>query len=150
MNQIAAPVVIQRRLFVSRLVYISTNYRYNKENPTNLGGDEMEYEKERRLEDIALLLERLDRGEKLTAEEQAGLAAIRELDGSEWEGKLPRSISTLTVLESLNLKYTQVHDLTPLSDLTVLKSLDLGYTQVSDLTPLSGLTALKSLDLSWY
>ena len=108
----------------------------------------MEYEKKRRLDDIAPLLERLDRGEKLTAEEQAELAAIRELDGSEWEGELPCSISTLKSRESLDLSDAQVSDLTPLSSLTALESLDLSGTQVSDLTPLIGLTALKSLYLS--
>ena len=132
---------------MSRLVYISTNYRYNKENPTNFGGDDMEYATERRLEDIAPLLERLDRGETLSEEEHAELAAIRRLDGIGWEGELPHSIRTLTALESLNLRDSQVSNLTPLSGLLALKSLDLESTHVSDLTPLSGLTALRSLDL---
>lgn len=108
----------------------------------------MEYEKERRLEDIAPLLERLDRGDTLTAEEQAELAAIRELDGSEWEGELPHSVRTLTALVSLNLRWAQVSDLTPLRGLVVLKYLDLSHSQVKDLTPLSGLTALGDLNLS--
>lgn len=132
---------------MSRLVYISTNYRYNKENPTNFGGDEMEYESRRQLRDIAPLLERLDRGDTLTAEEQAELAAIRELAGIGWEGELPRSIGTLTALVSLDLRRTQASDLTPLSSLTALEYLNLRFTQVSDLAPLSGLSALKSLDL---
>lgn len=107
----------------------------------------MEYESRRLLCDIAPLLERLDRGEELTDEEQAELAAIRELDGSGWVGEVPRSISTLTALESLNLLDTQVSDLAPLSGLMTLKSLSLWGSQVSDLTPLSGLTALESLSL---
>ena len=60
----------------------------------------MEYATERRLKDIAPLLERLDRGLPLTDEEQAELAVIRELNGSEWGGELPHSICILTGLES--------------------------------------------------
>ena len=108
----------------------------------------MEYKSKRKLREIAPLLERLDRGETLSEGEQAELAAIRSLDGFYWEGVLPRSIRTLTALESLDLWGTQVSDLTPLSGLTALKSLNLSGTQVSDLTPLSGLTALESLVLS--
>ena len=108
----------------------------------------MEYERMRQLHDIAPLLDRLNRGETLSEGEQAELAAIRSLVGFYWEGELPRSIGTLTALKSLDLRGTQVSDLTPLSGLTALKSLDLRGTQVSDLTPLSGLTALKSLYLS--
>ena len=63
----------------------------------------MEFATERRLEDIAPLLERLDRGETLFEEEQAELAAIRRLNLGEWEGELPHSIRTLTELESLEL-----------------------------------------------
>ena len=107
----------------------------------------MEYATERRLEDIAPLLERLDRGEKLTAEEQAELTAIRSLDGPFWKGELPQSSGVLTALKSLDLWEAQVCDLTPLSGLTALKSLKLDDTQVSDLTPLSGLTALETLDM---
>ena len=132
---------------MSRLVYISTNYRYNKENPTNFGGDEMEYKTERRLEDIAPLLERLDRGETLFDEEQAELAAIRILDGSGWEGELPRSISGMMDLERLHRIGTQAADLSLLSGLTALKSLFLEDSNIRDLTPLSGLEQLKTLYL---
>lgn len=107
----------------------------------------MEYETRRKLVDIAPLLERLDRGESLSEEEQAELAAIWSLDGSEWEGELPHSVRTLTALESLDLWGSQVRDLTSLSGLTALESLSIGGTQVSDLTPLTGLTALKSLSM---
>lgn len=107
----------------------------------------MEFETKRKLVDIAPLLERLDRGETLSEEEQAELAAIRSLNGSGWEGELPHSICTLTALESLDLPDSQVRDLTPLRDLTALKFLNLRYTQVSDLTPLSGLTNLRYLEM---
>ena len=107
----------------------------------------MKYVTERRLKDIAPLLERLDRGETLFEEEQAELAAIRRLNLGEWEGELPHSIRTLTALESLDLSFSKVSNLAPLSGLTALESLALSGTQVSDLTPLSGLTALESLKL---
>ena len=102
----------------------------------------MEYATERRLEDIAPLLERLDRGETLFEEEQAELAAIRRLNLGEWEGELPHSIRTLTALESLDLSFSKVSNLAPLSGLTALEKLFLDGTQVNDLTPLIGLTAL--------
>ena len=107
----------------------------------------MEYESKRKLVDIAPLLERLDRGEMLSEEEQAELAAIRSLEGDGWESELPGSICTLTALVSLNLRWAQVSDLTPLSGLAALESLYLRSTQVIDLTPLSGLKELESLDL---
>ena len=107
----------------------------------------MEYESERNLGEIAPLLQRLDRGESLSDEEQAELAAIQSLDGMEWEGELPRSIGTLTALEYLDLGHSQVNDLTPLSSLTALKFLTLNGTRVIDLNPLSGLTELETLTL---
>ena len=107
----------------------------------------MKYAIERNLGEIAPMLQRLDRGETLSEEEQAELAAIRSLEGFRWEGELPRSIRTLTALESLDLMHSQVSDLNPLSGLTALESLYLRGTQVSDLTPLSGLKELESLDL---
>ena len=107
----------------------------------------MEYKADRELWEIIPLLKRLDRGEALTEAEQAELAAIRELKGFGWEGELPRSISTLTALESLDLTGTPVRDLTPLRGLTALENLNLNGTQVSHLTPLRGLTALRFLNL---
>ena len=107
----------------------------------------MEYESERNLGEIVPLLQRLDRGEMLSEEEQAELTAIRSLDGPFWKGELPQSIGVLTALKSLDLWEAQVCDLTPLSGLTALETLDMDGTQVSNLTPLRGLTALKSLNL---
>lgn len=106
----------------------------------------MEYATARRLEDIAPLLERLDRGETLSEEEQAELAAIRGLRGWGWKDELPKSIGTLTALEYIDLRGSHVRDLAPLRGLTALKRLDLG-SRVCDLAPLSGLTVLKSLSL---
>ena len=107
----------------------------------------MEYESKRNLRDIAPLLERLDRGESLSEEEQAELAVIRSLKGELWRGSLPNSISMLKNLEHLNLLGAQVRDLAPLRGLMALKILQLGITQVHDLAPLRGLTALESLYL---
>ena len=56
-------------------------------------------------------------------------------------------LSVLTQLNSLYLSNTQVTDLSPLSVLTQLNSLDLRNTQVTDLSPLSVLTQLNILDL---
>lgn len=105
----------------------------------------MEYESTRLLGDIAPLLERLDRGETLSEEEQAELAAIRFLDGSFWEGTFFGSIGRLTALQGLYLNGRQVSDLRPLSRLEDLDALMLFNTQVSDLGPLSSLKKLKSL-----
>lgn len=58
-----------------------------------------------------------------------------------------QGIADLTCLESLDLKGTEVSDISPLSGLTNLKSLKLYSTEVSDISPLSGLTGLESLDL---
>ena len=107
----------------------------------------MEYATYRRLEDIAPLLELLDRGESLSAEEQAELSAIWQLDGIFWEHELSSSIGTLTALKALDLSYSQVGDLTPLGSLRELKTLLLSGTQVRDLTPLGSLRALETLDL---
>ena len=116
-----------------------------KKNPTIFGDDDMEYKSNRLLIDIAPLL---DRGEILSDEEQAELAAIRSLNGGFWGGELHKSIGILTALESLDLSGTQTSDLTPLQGLRALKSLKLIGTLVSNLTPLRGLRTLKSLDLS--
>ena len=56
--------------------------------------------------------------------------------------------SQVSTIRSLNLKNTQVSDLSPLSDLTQLIHLNLTNTPVSDVSPLSGLTNLKFLSLS--
>lgn len=108
----------------------------------------MEFATERELVDIAPLLERLDRGETLSEEEQAELAAIQHLFSSGWKGELPYSIRTLTALKSLDLWKSQVRDLSPLGGLTALEYLSLTRTQVRDLSPLGGLTALRYLSLT--
>ena len=61
---------------------------------------------------------------------------------------LPPDIGSLTALEHLNLRDTQVSDISALSDLTALEYLNLRGTQVSDISALSGLTALRSLNLT--
>ena len=61
---------------------------------------------------------------------------------------LPPDIGSLTALNRLDLRGTQVSDISALSNLTALSSLDLKGTQVSDILALSGLTALNRLELS--
>ena len=101
-----------------------------KKNPIIFGGDDMEYEAKRKLKDIAPLLDRLDRGESMTAEERAEMAAIRSLDGNGWKGELPRSIGDLTALRSLYLNDSQVDDLPQLSGLIALEMLHVSGTRV--------------------
>ncbi|MCW1930878.1 leucine-rich repeat domain-containing protein [Pararhodobacter zhoushanensis] len=60
---------------------------------------------------------------------------------------LPPEIAELAGLRFLDLDYTHVSDLTPLSGLTGLTELYLTGTPVGDLTPLSGLTGLTVLSL---
>ena len=60
---------------------------------------------------------------------------------------LPPDIGSLTALKYLNLRGTQVSDISVLSGLNALRFLDLSGTQVSDISALSGLTALIHLDL---
>jgi hypothetical protein len=64
--------------------------------------------------------------------------------------RIPESIASLPRLKSLDLDYTKVADLRPLSGLkplSELRILRLEYTAVTDLGPLSGLTALRELNL---
>ncbi|MEM8554406.1 MAG: leucine-rich repeat domain-containing protein [Pseudomonadota bacterium] len=61
--------------------------------------------------------------------------------------RIPPQIGELGQLLRLDLRYTQVTDIAPLSGLAQLQSLDLRYTQVTDIAPLSGLAQLQSLDL---
>jgi internalin A len=63
-------------------------------------------------------------------------------------GIIPPTLPQLSQLQSLNLSFTQVSDLSPLQDLNNLQSLYLFDTQVSDLSPLQALTNLQSLNLS--
>ncbi len=109
----------------------------------------MGYATERRLEDIAPLLERLDRGETLSGEEQAELAAIRVLNANYYKKQIPESIGTLSALEHLYMQHSNINDLSPLSGMNSLKSLSLQLSLVSDLKPLSKLSKLESLGLQY-
>ena len=60
---------------------------------------------------------------------------------------LPPDIGSLTALEYLTLRGTQVSDILALSGLTVLSRLELRRTPVSDISALSGLTALSGRSL---
>ena len=54
----------------------------------------------------------------------------------------------MTALKWLDLRDTQVADITPLAGLTGLRGLGLHNTEVADITPLAALTALKWLYLT--
>jgi internalin A len=56
-------------------------------------------------------------------------------------------LCALTNLKNLSLQYNKISDLTPLSVLTKLTNLDLRYNKIVDLTPLCTLTNLKNLKL---
>ena len=84
---------------------------------------------------------------------ETGKNSVATLDLSGRQGfkhlaTLPPDIANLTALTRLDLRGTQVSDLSPLTDLIALTSLDLEHTQVSDVSPLAGLTALNSLGLN--
>lgn len=49
----------------------------------------------------------------------------------------------------LNLRRTDLDDLTPIKHLRSLRYLNLAETAVSDLRPIAGLVGLKELDISW-
>lgn len=53
----------------------------------------------------------------------------------------------LTNLSELNLKGSEIEDVTPLSSLTHLVELHLGFNRIEDVTPLSYLKNLKVLNL---
>lgn len=110
--------------------------------------DDMEIKQKRQLEEIAPMLERLDRGELLSDEEQTELTAILVLDTFGWKGSLPKSIGMLTSLQTLDLSGVNISDWGFLSGLKALQTLNLSGTQISDLAPLSKLTALQMLNLS--
>jgi len=57
-------------------------------------------------------------------------------------------LAELTSLEWLNLNNTQVSDLSPLVELKNLEGLGLHHTQVSDLSPLAELKNLERLNLN--
>src|SRR5271157_3202175 len=57
-------------------------------------------------------------------------------------------LKDLTNLTTLQLFYTPVSDVSPLKELKNVTTLDLGYTQVKDVSPLKGLTNLTWLNLS--
>ncbi len=61
---------------------------------------------------------------------------------------LPPEISALTALQSLELHFTQIKDITPLQSLYTLRSLGLVGAPVKDISPLRDLSGLQSLNLS--
>jgi Leucine-rich repeat (LRR) protein len=123
----------------------------------------------------------------MTPEEEAYAEALRRILKAKGRGavrldlsglplnRLPRELSAITALQSLDLSYCkelsddlsfldaltalrlldlsncwQLHDLSSLTRLTSLRSLYLSKCwRLRDLSPLAALTSLQSLDLSW-
>ncbi len=98
----------------------------------------------------------------MTAADKAFAAAERLIAGAKRTGatelsldtkathaltRLPDSIATLAELTSLNLRNTQVSDLTPLAGMVAMTMLYLSDTPVSDLTPLAGMVGMTWLSL---
>ena len=99
--------------------------------------------------EILDLLRRIDEGYLLTEIEKQRLSNLERVSWFLSDlSELPKSLSLLTSLTSLDLSSTKVIDISALSKLTNLLSLDLSNTQVKDISALSKLTNLISLDLS--
>ncbi|KMW58014.1 Leucine-rich repeat containing protein [Candidatus Rhodobacter oscarellae] len=86
---------------------------------------------------------------KVREEGGTGLALWRLTDNPfKTLTQLPPEIAELTNLQSLDLDYTQVTDLTPIAGLDKLQILQILSTQVTDLTPIAGLGQLQRLELN--
>ena len=83
-------------------------------------------------------------GETIT---QADMNALESLWGA-GEIKNLKGLETAKNLQSLDLPFNQISDLTPLANLDMLQYLVLGYNQISDLTPLANLDILRTLHIS--
>ena len=59
-----------------------------------------------------------------------------------------KGLETAKNLQSLDLPFNQISDLTPLANLDMLQYLVLGKNQISDLTPLANLDMLRTLHIS--
>ena len=94
-------------------------------------------------------LRRIDKGYLLTDIEQQELSKVGIINWSLSDlSELPKSLSLLTSLTSLDIRGSKVIDISVLSNLTNLISLGLSNTQVKDISALSNLTNLIDLDLS--
>ena len=94
------------------------------------------------------LLRRIDKGYLLTDIEKQELSKVGIINWSLSDlSELPKSLSLLTSLTSLDLSSTKVIDISALSNLTMLTDLSLSFTQVKDISTLSNLTRLENLRL---
>jgi Leucine-rich repeat (LRR) protein len=100
---------------------------------------------------------RRPRGQTPDEQFAAAQRRIQQAKDQEWKtlilsdfpklSKLPAEIAELQKLEDLQIGYTKIDDLSPLSNLPNLETLRASFTPVRDLAPLSGLPALRSLYL---
>ena len=89
------------------------------------------------------------RHDKILLEDISELAELplKSIDISFSNVRDLQPLSALSALQSLNCSYnTEISDLQPLSALSALQSLNCNDTNVSDLQPLSSLSALQSLN----
>ena len=73
---------------------------------------------------------------------------IQLLDGSRWGVKYLTGLEFAANLTELDLRYTEVSDVSPLAGLKNLETLFFAGTEVSDVSPLAGLTNLTVLYLA--
>jgi hypothetical protein len=62
---------------------------------------------------------------------------------------IPQEVALLGPVQTLNLSFSQVTDISPLKGLLALRTLNLHFSRVTDISPLKGLPALQTLDFSF-
>lgn len=97
--------------------------------------------------EVCELLVKIDHGYMPTEIENQMLDDVREITW-EYADRLPASMSLLSNITTLSLKYNYVSELSVLSRLRGLTHLDLGNTYVSDVRTISCMTSLTNLNLS--
>lgn len=100
-------------------------------------------------QEIYDLLIRIDKGYAVTNAEKKELSYVKSI---EWRGyritELPNSLQLLTSLLTLNIRYSDVNNISALSNLKSLTNLDLSDTRVTDISALSNLKFLTDLKLN--
>ena len=99
-------------------------------------------------QEVIGLLKKIDDGYVPSEEEKGQISSIESIKLI-WESQIPKSMSMLSGLKSLDLSWDcDVSDISALSGLTRLTNLDFSNNRnLSDISALSGLTRLTNLDL---
>ena len=87
-------------------------------------------------------------GDLTGLEKAPNLTTLRFTSAPDNRAVLPKGLSGLTQLTTLNLRYSRLANISALRGLTNLTTLDLDYNDISDISALSGMTKLTRLDLS--